>query len=723
MSVTAQEQLRGYHLTDVHGRRQYVVRTKNDPLDSTDIDSPVGLFDRDSREQIVLLGPDGNPFNPAINQKLYENVYGDWGADKTGVIDATAVFNLALAAGSTFIPAGTYKINGVVNVPVDKDLVGAGSGVVKLKLGPSGQISHGARGTDTTFVGGQTSGFKIDGQGTQNVAGGGLYIGFCLKREFANLWVTDCAGDDVVIETAQNLTFKSCQFVNAGRSDLVLDYGTGGHNFYNCEIANPTRHAVEFRQKGLSLGGYPTFLGPSGNSFYGCIMEYGAVTSPYALVYQGAGTANQFFGCSVCPTGRTVVAPAITVEAAADAISTTATITSGSPNITVANPANIQALMCARVPGFPAGTVVAGVAGNVITMFSNATASFGAGTPVTFGAQSTPPTFDGLISPGTSGFTYGIELKGNTGVVLTGKTVFTNHIAGFRTYSNDRVLLDGPVDLFNTPTQWVAHTSDDSGTVGQEYTVIRRRSNAGHDIVTPASASAQALTLRRSDQAQPHAAWYQGQLLLSDGTFDPVTTGIGFYNDPVDSLHYLRAISQVQTAMVKVTGAAGATTDARYFGRFAATGAPTSGTWRLGDWIHDQNGTVWACTAGGTPGTWSAGAAPAYAALSYPANSGANVLGAGHFQPGSAMDTEHQVTLRGLVKVTAAFAVGATIATLTAAHRPASLLVGCSAVKYDAGGNLIPASVVVHSDGTITLGTALAINDSIFLDGITYHAA
>lgn len=709
---------KGGALADSEGRPQFVVHTLHDPLLSTDIHSNDGPMDRDRRRQIVLRNPDGTPFgNP--HSTGYENVVDDWGADKTGVLDSTVNFTLAAAAGSMFIPPGNYKINGVTTWPVEKDQIGAGAGVTILKLGPAGQIRLGARGTDSLFAGGQTSGFKVDGQGTQNVAGGGMYTGFCLKRKFTNLWITDCAGDGQVVETAQNCTWDSCQIVNNGRTNIVFDYGAGGHVFTNCEIANPARHAVEFRQTGLSLGGYPTFLGPSGNQFFGCIMEYGTPTSPYALVYQGAGTANQFFGCSVCPTGRTVVAPGITVEAAANAVSTTATITSGSANITVANPANIQGLMAGRVPGFPAGSIVASVVGNVVTMFGTASASFAAGTPVTFGAQSTPPTFDGLVSPGTSGFTYGVELKGNTGIVLTGKTVFTNHIAGLRTYSNDRVILDGPVDLFNTPAQWVAHTSDDTGATGQEYTVVRRRSNAGMDIVTPASASAKALGLRRADQANDHLSAYQGQVLLSDGTFAPVDTGIGYELDG-DGLRYAKVFPQAKTAMLKVTGAPGATTDARYFGRFAAAGAPTGGTWRVGDWIIDANGTAWACVTAGTPGTWSAGARPTYAALSYPANAASLVLGDA---AGSSIDTEHRVTLRGAITFTAGFAAGATLGTITTAHRTPSAVQVFHGAKYDSGGVITYAPVLVASTGAISSKIAFVSGDSLFIDGVNYHAA
>lgn len=53
-----------------------------------------------------------------------------------------------------------------------------------------------------------------------------------------------------------------------------------------------------------------------------------------------------------------------------------------------------------------------------------------------------------------------------------------------------------------------------------------------------------------------------------------------------------------------VTGMPGATTQFRIVGGTTA-GAPVSGTFAKGDVVVDQTGTVWVCTAAGTPGTWT----------------------------------------------------------------------------------------------------------------------
>lgn len=54
-------------------------------------------------------------------------------------------------------------------------------------------------------------------------------------------------------------------------------------------------------------------------------------------------------------------------------------------------------------------------------------------------------------------------------------------------------------------------------------------------------------------------------------------------------------------------GLPGATAASRYVGA-TASGAPSSGTFAVGDFVIDQAGKLWICTTAGTPGTWSAGA-------------------------------------------------------------------------------------------------------------------
>lgn len=60
-----------------------------------------------------------------------------------------------------------------------------------------------------------------------------------------------------------------------------------------------------------------------------------------------------------------------------------------------------------------------------------------------------------------------------------------------------------------------------------------------------------------------------------------------------------------QTAPAWVaSGLTGATAASRYVGA-TTSGAPVSGTFAVGDYTIDRAGSIWICTAAGSPGTWS----------------------------------------------------------------------------------------------------------------------
>ena len=60
---------------------------------------------------------------------------------------------------------------------------------------------------------------------------------------------------------------------------------------------------------------------------------------------------------------------------------------------------------------------------------------------------------------------------------------------------------------------------------------------------------------------------------------------------------------QVTAPAFIASGLTGATAVSRYVGA-TASGAPTSGNFGVGDFVIDQTGAVWVCTAAGSPGTW-----------------------------------------------------------------------------------------------------------------------
>lgn len=76
------------------------------------------------------------------------------------------------------------------------------------------------------------------------------------------------------------------------------------------------------------------------------------------------------------------------------------------------------------------------------------------------------------------------------------------------------------------------------------------------------------------------------------------TTALTFANDRAATF-----AAEIQATDFKATGLTGATASSRYAGA-TASGAPSTGTFAVGDVVPDQTGKVWICTVAGTPGTW-----------------------------------------------------------------------------------------------------------------------
>ncbi len=71
-------------------------------------------------------------------------------------------------------------------------------------------------------------------------------------------------------------------------------------------------------------------------------------------------------------------------------------------------------------------------------------------------------------------------------------------------------------------------------------------------------------------------------------------------------LFQVNSAGLVTTPALSPSGLTGATAASRYVGG-TNSGAPASGTFAVGDYVIDQTGKIWICTAAGTPGTWTAG--------------------------------------------------------------------------------------------------------------------
>jgi hypothetical protein len=88
-------------------------------------------------------------------------------------------------------------------------------------------------------------------------------------------------------------------------------------------------------------------------------------------------------------------------------------------------------------------------------------------------------------------------------------------------------------------------------------------------------------------------SWGQGGSTTTDTTFSRAATGV-----------LTVGVNGTSNGALAVGGLVGATSAARFVGGTNGA-APASGTFALGDYVIDQTGTIWICTAAGTPGTWT----------------------------------------------------------------------------------------------------------------------
>jgi hypothetical protein len=105
---------------------------------------------------------------------------------------------------------------------------------------------------------------------------------------------------------------------------------------------------------------------------------------------------------------------------------------------------------------------------------------------------------------------------------------------------------------------------------------------------------------------------FSGGLKVPDGIFLEVgssgSAGIsGDANNNIDltpsGAGMVRALGPFQATHARATGLTGALSAVRWVGG-TASGAPSSGTFVVGDWVVTQNGHIFVCTVAGTPGTW-----------------------------------------------------------------------------------------------------------------------
>lgn len=149
---------------------------------------------------------------------------------------------------------------------------------------------------------------------------------------------------------------------------------------------------------------------------------------------------------------------------------------------------------------------------------------------------------------------------------------------------------------------------------------------------------------------------------------------------------------------VEAKGRTGATAGARFVGA-TTSGAPLTGTFKVGDFIIDQTGSIYVCTVAGTPGTWVAGLAGPTASVTTLAVSGATVLGT------TVVNTPHVVAALA-IDVTAGVVFTKSVSTDSTFTASAAGTAGQSIeliISVDGTQRVITFGSNLNSSGTLTI--------------------
>ncbi|HWZ65821.1 MAG TPA: hypothetical protein VNX65_03410 [Patescibacteria group bacterium] len=160
-----------------------------------------------------------------------------------------------------------------------------------------------------------------------------------------------------------------------------------------------------------------------------------------------------------------------------------------------------------------------------------------------------------------------------------------------------------------------------------------------------------------------------------------------------------------QTAPVfAASGLTGATAASRYVGA-TTSGAPTSGTFAVGDVVVDQTGTLWVCTISGSPGTWKQVSSSNGGVTSFNTRTGTVVSAAGDYTAAQVTNAADKSSTSTQTFAGAVAGPNLAVTGLTGATA-ASRYVGGTSSGSPTTGTFLAGDVVVDQTGTLWICTA-----------------
>lgn len=217
----------------------------------------------------------------------------DYGADPTGVANASTAFTNAMAAAlsygsrTMFIPAGTYRLNSMWTIDQHLKIIGAGRTNTTIN-----SYVTGAHGMDIVGANGLIilEDFEFNGQATQTTGFHGIRL--ARKCQMKNVYVNGFTNDGIWYDTFTGgptgaVFFSVLDNVwskNNGGDGIAVRAGANANLFINCQFDSNDDYGFHHYTDGTPTYGNVIILGQcSYNGLWGYYFESGTDLQAYGL--------------------------------------------------------------------------------------------------------------------------------------------------------------------------------------------------------------------------------------------------------------------------------------------------------------------------------------------------------------------------------------------------------------------------------------------------------
>jgi Pectate lyase superfamily protein len=357
-----------------------------------------------------------------------------YGADPTGVIDATAIIQAALNVGgvgsTVWIPPGTYRINGTLNKFAGQIIKGASWATTPLTyvLAAGSTVLKQYSVADIPLIqqAGVSDAAQVERGGLEDIAlinnvpgsavGTAYYTNYARQQKLDNVYVSSFSKGFVFDNVCWLMQVNHCRIMDFTKSAVVQNSASEDNLYTNCQFSGywPAAVAVSLNNESANT----TFINCY---FQGC--NYGVVLSQGDTNGNGTGVPfpmhASFFGClmediiqagfvlvasQLTPAGGNAYHPGLTLKHLRAFNSgnffNTINVTGASGTGTVATLNWTQIITAAQVPPVGSQITVSGmnpagyngayiVTASTLTSvsFANATTGFTSGGTFVYGAQ------------------------------------------------------------------------------------------------------------------------------------------------------------------------------------------------------------------------------------------------------------------------------------------------------------------------------------------------